>query len=403
MPTDGDGAEAIRPRMASMPALAASAVIAGQYEVRGVLGEGGTGIVYDAVRLEDGLPVAVKVMHSRLAGDDQIRGRFRREAVILRRLEGPHICPILDFGEVPGEHGRTLLYLALPKLEGRSLEQVLRAEGPLDVPRIIDIMLEICAALRSAHAQGVVHRDLKPANVVVQPDGKVVVVDFGMAKIVTGAGTGTTNLTVHNMLFGTPEYMSPEQARGEELDARCDVYAAGVILYEMLTGEPPFTGPTPLNVLTAHLTSDLEPPSKRAPEGRVSKALESVVMYALERDRDRRYPSVSALAAALMHARTTPDEVDALGPEAFVTKPSGTDAFAATMPSVKVPPSSRPPSSRSGPSSRRRSTPSSRPVTNTQAFAKTVPAEERITRTWVALWVLAALASIALGIYLALR
>src|SRR5690606_5928141 len=128
------------------------------------------------------------------------------------------------------------------------------------------------------------------------------------------------------------EYMSPEQARGDELDARCDVYAAGVMLYEILTGAPPFTGSTPLNVLTAHLTSDVEPPSKRAKDQRVTKALESVVMHALARDREERYPSAAAFSAAIQHARAKPDDVDSLRPEAFATMPSGSLPFAATLP-----------------------------------------------------------------------
>src|SRR4029078_2647370 len=138
-----------------------------------------------------------------------------------------------------------------------------------------------------------------PANVILERGKKAVVVDFGMSKIVTGEGAtglGTTNLTTHNMVFGTPEYMAPEQARGDEIDARCDVYAAGVMLYEMLAGVRPFTGSTPLNVLTEHLTGDLVPPSKRAAAGRVTPALESVVLHALARDRNARYPSAAALA-----------------------------------------------------------------------------------------------------------
>ena len=203
----------------------------------------------------------------------------------------------------------------------------------MEVERALDIVLEVLAALRSAHALGVIHRDLKPANVLLRDRKKVVVVDFGMSKIITGAGMGTTNLTTHNMVFGTPEYMSPEQARGDELDARCDVYAAGVMLYEMLTGSPPFTGATPLSVLTAHLTSDLDPPSKRPNAiGRVTPAIEAVIIHALARDRESRYVSAGALAAAIKHARAAPDDVASLAPARFSASPPNTDAFAATLP-----------------------------------------------------------------------
>jgi serine/threonine-protein kinase len=406
-------------------------IVAEKYEVKGVLGEGGTGIVYDAVRREDGFAVALKVVHPHLAGDKQIRGRFKREAAILKRLEGPHICSMLEAGEIPGENPeKSILYMALPKLEGRSLEHVMK-EGLIDVGRALDIMLEVCQALRSAHAQGVIHRDLKPANVIIEKGDRVVVVDFGLSKIVTGAGTGTTNLTAHNMLFGTPEYMSPEQARGDELDARCDVYAAGVMLYELLTGTPPFSGATPLNVLTAHLTSDLEPPSRRVKDGRISKALESVVLHALARDRDQRYPSASAFAAALMHARARPEDVVSLRPDAFATNPHGTDAFAQTYPAIPSVASSSPKAvvndqpvsdtvphaGGSAPPPRMSDTPATKPSAKLPARTPSSkpppssgpgslpskPPAERTNKTWVVLWVVAALASIALGVYFALR
>ncbi len=384
---------------------AAGKIIADQYEVLGVLGEGGTGIVYDARRRGDGASVALKVMHATLAGDQQIRGRFRREAAILRRLEGPHICPILDSGEVPGEEaGTTLLYMALPKLDGSSLERVLRTEQPIPLERGLDIMLGVCEALKSAHAQGVIHRDLKPANVILEKGDSVVVVDFGMAKIVTGGGTGTTNLTTHNMVFGTPEYMSPEQAKGDELDARCDVYAAGVMLYEILTGAPPFTGATPLSVLTAHLTSDLDPPTQRAPAGRVTPALEAVVLHALARDRDRRYPSAAALGAAIVHARAMPDDLESVRPEAFATMPSGSLPFAATVPGV---PSNVPSTvpSRAKVVVNEIKAPS-RPPSNApppRASSRPAPPPPPSSRAWIAVWVLVLAASVGAGVWFALR
>lgn len=390
--------------------------VIGKYEVLGVLGEGGTGVVYDAVA-PDGAPIALKVMHEQLAGDRQIRGRFQREAAILRRLEGDHLCPILDFGEVPGEKaGTTLLYIALPKIEGESLADLL-AEGLLDVDRALDVLLEVLTALEAAHAQGVIHRDLKPANVLLErrPAGggqpvrtRVVVVDFGMSKIITGTGIGTTNLTTHNMVFGTPEYMSPEQARGDELDARCDVYAAGIILHEVLTGAPPFTGDTPLSVLTAHLTSDLEPPSKRPNAGgRVTPALEAVILHALARERDARYPSAATLASAIRHARAAPNDLGSLRPEAFSASPRGTEAFAATLPSLPSDervdvlastlfggsPAPRTTSTRPPPS------PSQQPP----RIPSLAPPPPTTTRAWVLTWIVVVIVSIACGLWFALR
>jgi serine/threonine protein kinase len=184
----------------------------------------------------------------------------------------------------------------------------------MDKDEATRIVGDILTALASAHARGIIHRDLKTQNVLIAPEGEVVVVDFGMSKIVTGAGTGTTGLTAHNMVFGTPEYMSPEQARGDELDARCDVYAAGVMLYELTTGKVPFTGATPLNVLTAHLTAAPTPPRERAPERNISKALEAVVLHAIAKDRKDRYSSAAGLKAALLRASRAPSDTDSIRP-----------------------------------------------------------------------------------------
>ncbi|HVH42632.1 MAG TPA: serine/threonine-protein kinase [Labilithrix sp.] len=380
-------------------------ILAEKYELLGLLGEGGTGVVYDAVRTSDNEPVALKVMHGALAGDRQIRGRFQREAAILRRLSGDHVCPILELGEVPGDEGTSLLYIALRKIAGESLADVL-ARGLLPVDRALDVMLQVLEALTSAHAQGIIHRDLKPANVLLEGGTKAVVVDFGMSKIVTGGGMGTTNLTAHNMVFGTPEYMSPEQARGDELDARCDVYAAGIMLYEMLTGEPPFTGATPLSILTAHLTSDLDPPSKRPNgAGRVTPALETVVVNALARDRDERYASAAAFAAAIEHARTAPDKLTSLRPPSASKVP---DVFASTFPATvgenapvdaTAPTliSDGPPFASTPP--RASTKPSSPPSPESLAPRSSEPS----TSTWVIVWVVVGLASIAIGVYFALR
>ena len=221
------------------------------------------------------------------------------------------------------------------------------------------------------------------------------------------------------MVFGTPEYMSPEQARGDDLDGRCDVYAAGVMLYEMLTGAPPFTGATPLSVLTAHLTSDLEPPSKRPnAASRVTPAIEAVVLSALARDRDERYASASAFAAALIHARARPDDVASVRPAAFSASPPGADVFAATMPAAVVVDrtvdvtgptliNDRPMISSAPPPPRVTNKPSQPPTSGaTKAGTPSgrPPAElEGSSRTWILVWVVVGLASIAIGVWFALR
>ena len=320
----------------STPPISAGRIVGDKYEIVGVLGEGGTGVVYEALRLPGGEPIALKVIHNHLLTDSQIRGRFAREAAILRRLEGAHLSGLLEFGEVPDPRNPRggLLFMALPKIDGPPLDELLKRAGPLPVDRALDVMHQILTGLKSAHMQGVIHRDLKPANVIMRGETHAIVVDFGMAKIVTGGGTGTTALTTHNMVFGTPEYMSPEQARGDELDARCDVYAAGVMLYELLTGTVPFSGASPLNVLTAHLTSTPDRPSARASGREISAALEAVVLHAIAKDPAERYASAAALSAALVHARSAPDDAAAVHPETF--SPTGNsdteDAHAATIP-----------------------------------------------------------------------
>jgi serine/threonine-protein kinase len=386
--------------MAGVEAVA-KRILADKYEVVGTLGEGATGIVYDAVRTTDGVPVALKVMHDTLAGDRQIRGRFLREAAILRRLDGPHLCPIFEFGEVPRPEGASLLYIALRKIEGESLAEVI-ARGLLPVPRVLDVMLQVLAALTSAHAQGIIHRDLKPSNVLLEGGTNVVVVDFGMSKIVTGGGTGTTNLTTHNMVFGTPEYMSPEQARGDELDARCDVYAAGIMFYELLVGKPPFFGGSALKILTEHLTSTLEPPSAR-PGGhdRSTPALDAIVLEALARDRDARFASAADFAAAIERLDTNPTPVTL----PFVPT---ADAFAATVRESGAPVPTRPPTDVdvTAPTLISARPPGMHPTPRGNPMPRPPsvrPPSEPSTGTWVLVWILVSLASIATGAYFALR
>ena len=375
------------PRRHARP-LAVGDVLADKYTIVGVLGEGGTGVVYDALSL-DKKKVALKVIHGHLLSDAQIRGRFTREAKILRRLSGPNLCPVLEFGEAPDplHEDASVLFLALERVDGPALDQVLRESAPLPFERIYDIVLQMLDGLTSAHAQGVIHRDLKPANVLLSGGTRVIVVDFGMAKIVTGGGAGTTNLTAHNMVFGTPEYMAPEQARGDELDARCDIYAVGIILYEMLTGRVPFTAATPLGVLTAQLTSEVVPPRTIAPTRAISAALEAVTMSALAKDPMLRYASATSLAEALLHAKAAPDDALGVAPERFARQ-SLMHAPTTPAPEPGVP---------------------SRPVPiSVRASARTPtplppPRAEGSRALWTMVWVAAVALGIAIGVWLSLR
>ena len=382
----------------SVAPISSGRVIGGKFEVTGVLGEGGTGVVYEAKQIgkDDEPPIALKVIHSHLLYDKQIRGRFTREAKILSRLSGPHLGAIVDFGEVPDPRGEgaSLLYIALPKIVGPALDQLLREQGPLPIERALDIALQVCAALASAHAQGVIHRDLKPANVILKDGTEVFVVDFGMAKILTAGGTGTTGLTAHNMVFGTPEYMAPEQARGDELDARCDVYAVGVMLYELLTGNVPFTGNTPLNVLTAQLTQEPEKPRTRAPDRAITNALEAVVIHSLAKDPRDRYATAAALALAIAQARSDSEDVDAVKPERAIAGASGAVAMlrasddmvhAVTMPAPE-------------PS---RSSAAGRESGSTRITLD--PPRELPKGVWYAMWTVVIVIAAAVGVWLAMR
>jgi serine/threonine-protein kinase len=305
-------------------------IFAEKYRIERVLGDGVSGTVYTAERLP-GAPalesaetagstdgregrVALKVIHRSLVRDRQISRRFHREAAILRKLRCPYIVPLLDFGEL--DDG--VLYIALERVQGRALDEIIRG-GPLDPVRAVTLAQQVCVALEAAHATDVVHRDLKPGNVLIErtPDGeeRARVCDFGMAKVLRGDPSDSLNmLTEQNMVFGTPEYMAPEQARGDEVDARCDVYAMGVMLYEMLTGAPPFRYETPIGVMTAHLVEEPMAPSSRVP-GTITPALEAVVLHALAKKPGERYASAAALADALESAMRRPSDVASARPQ----------------------------------------------------------------------------------------
>ena len=303
----------------SSGALEPGATVAGRYAIESVIGEGASGMVYVAERIGEEYRtqqerVALKVIHRHMLRDRQIKGRFHREAQLLGKLEGKNLVPLLDFGE--DDDG--LLYMALELIEGKALDELM-PEGRFAPERAVSVVRQVCAALEAAHGAGIVHRDLKPGNVLLEklPGGeeRVRVLDFGMAKMLRGDATDSiTALTEQNMVFGTPQYMAPEQARGDEVDARCDVYAAGIILYELLTGTPPFDGSTPIGVMTAHLVEEPTPPSSRAPSVTIPAALESVVLFALAKKPDDRYPSARALADALSAALADPSDVRSIRP-----------------------------------------------------------------------------------------
>ncbi len=262
-------------------------VLGGRYQVVKKLGEGGMGAVYRAQVLEVGHTVAVKLLHERFAGDETALKRFEREAQVASRLDHPNSIAILDFGT--SASGAS--YLVMEYLQGVSLDGVLVSE-PLSVGQSIQIIRQVLAVLEVAHAMSIVHRDLKPANIFLIDQGHgynhVKVLDFGIARLRREGGARVTRT---GMVCGTPEYMSPEQARGFELDARSDLYAAGIVLYEMLTGRRPFEGMSPAEVMSAQISDSPVAPSLRAPDRNIPPSLDAIVLWAMSKAPEDRLPS----------------------------------------------------------------------------------------------------------------
>jgi eukaryotic-like serine/threonine-protein kinase len=280
------------------------ATVAGRYKVIKLLGEGGMGQVYLAEHSAIEKRIALKVLRAEYAHKGEIVTRFQQEAISASRIKHPNVLDVFDFGQL--ENG--CFYLAMEFLDGNDLADELQRSRVLTAPRALPIAMQICRALAAAHAKGVVHRDMKPENVFLQrtADGEEIVkiVDFGIAQLKpsneeAAKVSSHRRLTRTGMIFGTPEYMAPEQASGKHADLRCDIYAVGIILYELFTGAVPFTGETFLGVLTKHLNE--MPPAMRAvyPDLQISPELEGVVQRALAKDPTHRFQTMTELAQAL--------------------------------------------------------------------------------------------------------
>src|SRR6266702_1383278 len=251
-------------------------VFDGRYRVVRKLGTGGMANVYLAEDQELGRRVAIKVLDDRHSQDDQFVERFRREAKNAAGLSHPNIVSIYDRGEAEGTY-----YIAMEYLEGHTLKELILSRGPTPIPVAIDYTRQILGAVGFAHRHGIVHRDIKPHNVVVGPDGRLKVTDFGIAR------SGASQMTEAGSIIGTAQYLSPEQARGSPVDPRSDLYSLGVVLYEMLTGAVPFTGDTPVEIAMKHLSQVPKPPSELRPD--VPHDFDAVVMRALAKDPEQRY------------------------------------------------------------------------------------------------------------------
>jgi serine/threonine-protein kinase len=288
-------------------------VVARKYRVEKLLGEGGMGRVYRANQLVLEKPVVLKLLHPTLQRDARTVARFQREAKAASRLNHPNSIDVLDFGQT--EDGA--LFIAMEFVDGRDLHQILTDDWPLPEPRVIRIVTQVLSALADAHQAGVIHRDLKPENVMVMArrggeSDVVKVLDFGIAKIVDGSSEEGPSLTRTGFVCGTPEYMSPEQARGAPLDARSDLYSVGVLLYQMVTRQLPFSSDSAMGYATKHLTEDPPPPNVLRP-GSCSRELEALILWALRKEpADRPQTAVAFLdslnllpAAEAVHAPRT--------------------------------------------------------------------------------------------------
>ena len=271
-------------------------VLGERYEIGGVLGRGGMAEVHRGRDLRLGREVAVKVLRQDLARDPSFQVRFRREAQAAASLNHPAIVAVYDTGEDRTTTGATP-YIVMEYVEGDTLRDVLRREGPLSPERAMALAADICGALDFSHRNGIVHRDVKPGNVMITPQGTVKVMDFGIARAVSDSAATMTSTAA---VIGTAQYLSPEQARGEGVDARSDVYSMGCMLYELVTGAPPFTGDSPVSVAYQHVREDPRLPSSINAE--IPAELDAILLKAMSKNPANRYQSAADMRNDLLRA-----------------------------------------------------------------------------------------------------
>ena len=285
----------------SVQSIGRDTIVDGRYRVLSRLGAGGMAEVWSAEDSQLGRRVALKLLASRFAQNADFRERFRREASAAAAMQHPNIVSIYDRGEWEGTS-----YIAMELVDGHTLKQLITDRGPAGPSAAIDLTIEILKALRYAHKRGIVHRDIKPQNVLLDAEGGLKVADFGIAR------AGASEMTETGAIVGTVQYISPEQAQGQPVSPRSDLYSVGVVLYELLTGRVPFDGEAPVSVALKQVSEPPVPPSQLRPG--IPPALEHVVMRALEKDPARRYGSADEFIAALEQARRAPTRQVVLEP-----------------------------------------------------------------------------------------
>ncbi|GAA3343920.1 Stk1 family PASTA domain-containing Ser/Thr kinase [Amorphoplanes nipponensis] len=272
-------------------------LLGGRYQVGELLGYGGMAEVHKGRDLRLGRDVAIKMLRTDLARDATFQERFRREAQNSAALNHPAIVAVYDTGEEVSSTGEKLPFIVMEFVGGRTLKEVLAAEQRIQPRRALEIIADICAALEFSHRHGIIHRDIKPGNVMITPNGQVKVMDFGIARALA---SGATTMTQTSAVIGTAQYLSPEQARGESVDARSDVYAAGCVLFELLVGHPPFVGDSPVSVAYQHVREDPKAPSDINRE--VPPDVDAIVLKALAKNPLNRYQSAQEMRADALRA-----------------------------------------------------------------------------------------------------
>ncbi len=269
-----------------------------RYELGEILGFGGMSEVHLARDQRLHRDVAVKVLRADLARDPSFYLRFRREAQNAAALNHPAIVAVYDTGEAVTPSG-PLPYIVMEYVDGVTLRDIVHNDGPMPPRRALEVIADACQALNFSHQHGIIHRDVKPANIMISKTGAVKVMDFGIARAIADTGNPVTQTAA---VIGTAQYLSPEQARGERVDARSDVYSLGCVLYEILTGQPPFVGDTPVSVAYQHVREDPVPPSHK--HGGISPELDAVVLKALAKNPDNRYQSAAEMRADLVRVHS---------------------------------------------------------------------------------------------------